>query len=96
MFYGLDWVATVPPTVRLTADIFGKRNVGTVFAWLLASHQLGAAAIALSAGAMRTWFGDYQVAFMTSGILCLLAAGMVVRIGRTAGERSIVPELAPA
>jgi sugar phosphate permease len=96
VFYGLDWVATVPPTVRLTADIFGRRNVGTVFAWLLASHQLGAAAIAFSAGAMRTWFGDYQAAFMTSGILCLIAAGMVVRIGRAAREHSIVPELAPA
>jgi sugar phosphate permease len=96
VFYGLDWVATVPPTVRLTADNFGKRNVGTVFAWILASHQLGAAAIAFGAGAMRTWFGDYQAAFTTSGILCLLAAGMVVRIGRSARERSIVPELAPA
>ncbi|HEY3110025.1 MAG TPA: MFS transporter [Chloroflexota bacterium] len=96
IFYGLDWVATVPPTVRLTADIFGKRDVGTIFAWILASHQLGAAAIAFSAGAMRTWFGDYQAAFMTSGILCLIAAGMVVRIGRATGERSIVPELAAA
>jgi sugar phosphate permease len=96
VFYGLDWVATVPPTVRLTADIFGRRNVGTVFAWILASHQLGAASIALGAGAMRTWFGDYQAAFMTSGILCLLAAGMVVRIGRTSREHSIVPELVPA
>jgi sugar phosphate permease len=96
VFYGLDWVATVPPTVRLTADIFGKRNVGTVFAWIMVSHQLGAAAIAFGAGAMRTWFGDYQAAFTTSGILCLIAAGMVVRIGRAARERSIVPELAPA
>jgi MFS family permease len=95
VFYGLDWVATVPPTVRLTADLFGKRHVGTVFAWISASHQLGAAVIAFSAGAMRTWFGDYQLAFMTSGVLCLIAAGMVVRIGR-AGERSIVPELAPS
>jgi sugar phosphate permease len=96
VFYGLDWVATVPPTVRLTADIFGKQNVGTVFAWILASHQLGAASIAFGAGAMRTWFGDYQAAFMTSGLLCLIAAGMVVRIGRVARERSIVPELAAA
>jgi len=96
VFYGLDWVATVPPTVRLTADIFGKRNVGTVFAWISASHQLGAATIAFAAGVFRTWFGDYQIAFMLSGLLCLIAAGMVVRIGRRAGERSIVPEPAPA
>ncbi|HEV8634492.1 MAG TPA: MFS transporter [Chloroflexota bacterium] len=93
VFYGLDWVATVPPTVRLTADIFGRHSVGTVFAWILASHQLGAAAIAFGAGALRTWLGDYQIAFMTSGVLCLIAAGMVVRIGKAAGEsRSIVPQ----
>jgi sugar phosphate permease len=96
VFYGLDWVATVPPTVRLTADNFGKQNVGTVFAWISASHQLGAAAIALGAGAMRTWFGDYQLAFMTSGLLCLIAAGLVVRIGRPSESRSIVPEAAAA
>jgi predicted MFS family arabinose efflux permease len=91
VFYGLDWVATVPPTVRLTADIFGKRNVGTVFAWILAAHQLGAAAIAFGAGAMHTWLGDYQASFMTAGALCLLAAGMVVRIGRESRSDLLAP-----
>jgi MFS family permease len=82
VFYGLDWVATVPPTIALTADTFGKRNLGVVYGWIFASHQLGAAAAAFGAGAVRTWFGDYQLAFMTSGLLCLLAAGIVVRISR--------------
>lgn len=80
VFYGLDWVATVPPTVALTADTFGKRNLGVVYGWIFASHQLGAASAAFGAGAVRTFFGDYQVAFMTSGLLCLLAAGLVIRI----------------
>lgn len=92
VFYGLDWVATVPPTVRLTADIFGKRNVGTVFAWIFASHQLGAAAIAFGAGALRSWLGDYQAAFMLSGLLCLIAAGLVIRIGRESRESLLVPQ----
>src|SRR4029077_1244342 len=77
VFYGLDWVATVPPTVALTADTFGRRNLGVVYGWVFASHQLGAAAAATAAGAVRTYFGDYQLAFMTSGLLCLLAAGLV-------------------
>ncbi len=83
VFYGLDWVATVPPTVRLTADTFGKRNVGIMFGWIAAAHQLGAATAALGAGATRTWLGSYQMAFMTSGLLCLIAAGLVIRIGAT-------------
>ena len=82
VFYGLDWVATVPPTVRLAADSFGKRNVGVVFGWIMAAHQLGAAPAAFGAGAVRTSLGSYQVAFVTAGVFCLLAAGMVIRIGR--------------
>lgn len=89
VFYGLDWVATVPPTVRLTADIFGKANVGIVFGWILAAHQVGASVAAFGAGAMHTWLGSYQVTFLTAGVLCMVAAGLVVRIGRTGrGERA--------
>ncbi len=86
VFYGLDWVATVPPTVRLTADSFGPQNVGMMFGWILAAHQLGAALAAFGAGALHTWLGDYQVAFMSAGLLCLVAAGTVLRIGRAGGE----------
>ncbi len=84
VFYGLDWVATVPPTVRLTADIFGRRNAGVMFGWIAAGHQVGAATAALGAGALRTWLGSYQVSFMSAGLLCLIAAGLVIRIGRAA------------
>jgi sugar phosphate permease len=88
IFYGLDWVATVPPTVRLTSDIFGKGRASTVYAWIFASHQLGAATIAFVAGALRAWLGDYQVAFISAGLLCLVAVAMVISIGRLArGER---------
>lgn len=82
VFYGLDWVATVPPTVQLSRKVFGLQNFAIVYGWIFAAHQLGAAAIAFAAGAVRTVFGDYQIAFMSSGLLCLLAAGMVLRISR--------------
>ncbi|HEV2283519.1 MAG TPA: MFS transporter [bacterium] len=94
VFYGLDWVATVPPTVRLTADVFGRQRVGVVFGWIFASHQLGAATAAFGAGALRTWFGTYQGAFMGAGLLCLIAAGLVMRI--TSPSRGVTPPLRPA
>jgi sugar phosphate permease len=82
VFYGLDWVATVPPTVQLARKVFGRQNFAIVYGWIFAAHQIGAASIAFAAGAVRTFFGDYQLAFMFSGLLCLLAAGMVLRIAR--------------
>ncbi len=80
VFYGLDWVATVPPTVAITAQIFGRERVGVVFGWIFGAHQLGAAAAAFGAGAARTWLGDYQGAFITAGLLSVIAAGLVIRI----------------
>ena len=84
VFYGLDWIATVPPTVRLTADIFGKEKAGMMFGWIVAGHQVGAAVAAFGAGAIRTYWGDYFDAFMVAGIACLLAALMVLSIGHRA------------
>ncbi|HEU4414369.1 MAG TPA: MFS transporter, partial [Candidatus Angelobacter sp.] len=78
IFYGLDWVATVPPTVRLVGNTFGRENVGVVYGWIGAMHQLGASAAALTAGTIRTYFGDYRDAFWLSGALCLLAAGLLI------------------
>jgi sugar phosphate permease len=80
IFYGLDWVATVPPTVALTADTFGRERVGVVFAWIYAAHQLGAAFAAWAAGATRSWTGDYQTAFYVSGGICLIASALVLRV----------------
>ena len=82
VFYGLDWVATVPPTVQLARRVFGQQNFAIVYGWIFAAHQLGAATIAFAAGAVRTFFGDYQLAFLSSGLLCLIAAGLVLRIAR--------------
>jgi MFS family permease len=70
VFYGLDWVATVPPTVRLTSDCFGRENAGVVYGWIGAAHQLGAAVAAVGAGLIRTSFGDYRGAFWIAGTIC--------------------------
>jgi predicted MFS family arabinose efflux permease len=99
VFYGLDWVATVPPTSRLAADIFGKQHVGIVYGWIFAAHQLGAASAAYTAGMLRTTVGSYQISFVSAGLLCLLAAGLVIRIGSARGgaEAAQAPvEPAPA
>ena len=85
LFYGLDWVATVPPTVRLTGEVFGREKAGIVFGWIAASHQAGAAFATYGAGLTRTGFGSYTPAFMAAGALCVIAALIVLPIakGRT-------------
>lgn len=95
VIYGLDWIATVPPTVKLTADAFGKARAAVMFGWIVAAHQLGAAAAASGAGAIRTWMGDYERAFLTSGALCLITAGFVLQIGRTRPAEAEVPAEQP-
>jgi predicted MFS family arabinose efflux permease len=84
VFYGLDWIATVPPTVRLATDAFGATRGPVMFGWIAAGHQVGAALTALTAGWVRTTFGDYQAAFWGSGALCLLAATLALQIRRGA------------
>jgi len=74
VFYGLDWIATVPPTVGLARQAFGAEKVGVVFGWVLAAHQLGAAAAATFAGILRTHEGTYNHAFQISGALCIATA----------------------
>jgi sugar phosphate permease len=82
VFYGLDWVATVPPTVRLTSDTFGRENTGVIYGWIGASHQLGASMAAFGAGTIRTLLGDYRDAFWIAGTLCFLAGFSFITIGR--------------
>ena len=84
VFYGLDWVATVPPTVRLTSEAFGRENTGVIYGWIGASHQLGASMAALGAGAIRTMLGDYRMAFWIASALCLVAGAAFVTVGRRA------------
>ncbi|WP_219466311.1 MFS transporter [Nonomuraea rhizosphaerae] len=80
VFYGLDWVATVPPTVALCRRIYGPDGA-VVFGWVFASHQIGAAIIAVVAGVTRDHMGAYDLAWYGSGVLCLLATGMSLAIG---------------
>jgi len=84
MFYGLDWIATVPPTVRLVASTFGKERAGMVFGWVFAGHQLGAATAAYGAGRIRTLMMTYNPALFAAGAACLVAACIVMLIKRPA------------
>ena len=97
VFYGLDWIATVPPTVKLATDAFGSARAPVMFGWIAAGHQVGAALTALTAGWVRTTLGDYQVAFWTSGGLCLVAALLALQVrGRTAARASALGAPVPA
>jgi sugar phosphate permease len=84
LFYGLDWLATVPPTVRLASNAFGKERVGLFFGWIFAAHQIGAAFAAFGAGFARTHYLSYTPALYTAGLWCVLAAVLVLtmRSGR--------------
>jgi len=81
-FYGLDWVATVPPTVALTTQVFGKRDAPVIVSWIFAAHQLGGSLAAVMAGEVRSITGSYTLAFVGSGVACLIASGLVLRIAR--------------
>lgn len=85
VFYGLDWIATVPPTVRLAGKAFGEENAALMFGWIAAAHQVGAASAAWLAGLVRAGSGTYLQAFVSAGLLCLVAVIMVLLIGRTSG-----------
>ncbi len=89
MFYGLDWIATVPPTVRLTTQRFGAERANLVFGWVFAGHQIGAAFAAFGAGLSRTVLSTYLPAFFFAGALCVVAALIVLAISRT-------PQLKPS
>ncbi|HEV2574846.1 MAG TPA: MFS transporter [Beijerinckiaceae bacterium] len=78
MFYGLDWIATVPPTVKLAAQHFGREKANLVFGWVFAGHQLGAATAAFGAGLSRTVLDSYLPAFFVAGALCLIASALVL------------------
>jgi sugar phosphate permease len=91
IFYGLDWVATVPPTVRLTADCFGRQNAGVIYGWIGAAHQMGAATAAIGAGLIRTQLGDYRDAFWISGSICFLTGLAFLAAAKPLRERPTSP-----
>lgn len=81
VIYGLDWVATVPPTVALCREVFGKDGP-IVFGWVFAAHQIGAAIAAVSAGALRDATGEYTLAWFGAAALCLVAAAVSAGIAK--------------
>ncbi|MHB1133566.1 MAG: MFS transporter [Chloroflexota bacterium] len=81
VIYGLDFMATVPPTSALAADLFGRRHVGTVFGWIFFSHQVGAALAAWLGGLVHDALGDYGAAFLAAGLLAVTAALLSLRLG---------------
>ena len=93
VFYGLDWIATVPPTVKLTADRFGRERAGMVFGWIFTGHQIGAASAALVAGVVRTEFLTYLPAFFAAGALCFIAAMLILCV-RKPSSRQIATAMA--
>ena len=81
-FYGLDWVATVPPTIALCIQHFGRDRGPLVYGWVFAGHQIGGALAAWGAGALHDSSGSYKPAFVVAGVCCLVAAAGVMAIRR--------------
>jgi MFS family permease len=82
IFYGLDWVATVPPTVMLCRTILGPARATVIYGWVFAAHQIGGAIAAFGAAVLRVKLGDYAVAFYISGALCLITTYFVLQIAK--------------
>ena len=93
LFYGLDWIATVPPTVKLAAATFGREKAGLVFGWVFAAHQVGAAVAAFGAGFTRSTLATYLPAFYTAGAACLVAALLAISIRKR--RRTDTPDAQP-
>ena len=89
ILFGLDYIATVPPTVTMTADIFGRHNIGTVFGWIFAAHMIGAAVAAWMGGLVRDALGNYTLAFLTAGVVAIVGSAMALCIKR---ETRLTPE----
>jgi sugar phosphate permease len=92
VFYGLDWIATVPPTVALTRQSFGAEQAGLVFGWIMAAHQIGAAMAASFAGFIRTHEGNYDHAFIFAGFLCTISAIGVLFAGKRPDSTALSPQ----
>ncbi|MER8750535.1 MFS transporter [Mesorhizobium sp. M1050] len=88
VLYGLDWIATVPPTLRLANEAFGDRSGPIVFGWIVAGHQIGAATAAAFGGTMRELQGNYELAFLIAGMTAIAAAciSLLINTSRPAFE----------
>jgi MFS family permease len=96
VLFGLNYISTVPPTISLCADLFGRRNVGTVYGWVFGAHQVGAAVLAYLGGVMHDSFGSYTIAFISSGVIAIFGGIMAMRIDRSAQTEILAPAAAPA
>lgn len=94
--YGLDWIATVPPTVSLTASRFGRASLGTLYGWIWFSHMIGAALAAYAGGFFRVLLGDYHLMFVSAAIMGFIAVGLALRISPARRAQPMVAEPAPA
>jgi len=87
VFYGLDWVATVPPTLALCREFYGE-DAPIVFGWVLASHQVGAGVVAFAGGLVRDVTGSYDAVWYGAGVLCAGAALMSLVIRKRRADAS--------
>ena len=94
--FGLNYISTVPPTTTLTANIFGRYSVGELSGWIFFSHQVGAAIGAAGAGWIFEWTGSYSSAFVSAGLMGLLAAGLTLLIREEPITSRPMPSPAPA
>jgi MFS family permease len=92
VLYGLDWIATVPPTIKLTVAQFGAERANVVFGWIFAGHQLGAAFAAYGAGLIRTVLASYLPSFFIAGMLCAIAALIALAINKPSPAPGIAGE----
>jgi len=89
IFYGLDWVATVPPTIMLCRSVLGPQRASVVYGWVFAAHQIGGATAAFGAAVLRVNLGDYAVAFYISGIMCIITAYFVLQIAKNVPDKAL-------
>ena len=94
--YGLDWIATVPPTANLVASIYGRASVGTIYGWIFFSHMVGAAIAAFAGGFFRDLLGDYHLMFISAGIMGFIAVSLALRISTSAVAPRMIPVLEAA
>ena len=86
VLYGLDWIATVPPTANLVATIFGRASLGTIYGWIFFSHMIGAALAAYAGGYFHTVLGDYHLMFISAGVMGFIAVSLAMRISPASGR----------
>jgi MFS family permease len=87
IFYGLDWVATVPPTIMLCRSVLGPQRASIVYGWVFAAHQIGGATAAFGAAVLRVKLGDYAAAFYISGLMCIITSYFVLQIAKGVDEK---------